>query len=84
MIQVARSQVRFPIKSLDFSIELILPAAIWPWGHLNLKHKSLPGIFLGRKGGRFLRLTTSPPSLSINVDFPTFHNPISFHGLLNG
>jgi hypothetical protein len=46
MLQAARSQVRFPMKSLDFSIELILPTAPWPWGHLSLKQiitRNLPG-----------------------------------------
>jgi hypothetical protein len=31
MLQVGRSRVRFPMRSLDFSIYVILPAALWPW-----------------------------------------------------
>ena len=30
--QVGRSQVRFPMVSLEFFIDIILPAALWPWG----------------------------------------------------
>jgi hypothetical protein len=31
VLQVGRSLVRFPMKSLNFSIYLILPAALCPW-----------------------------------------------------
>jgi hypothetical protein len=31
-----RSQVRFPMVSLDFFIDIILPVALWPWGRLIL------------------------------------------------
>jgi hypothetical protein len=36
MRQAGRSRFQFPMKSLDFSFDLIFPAALWPWGRLNL------------------------------------------------
>jgi hypothetical protein len=35
MLQAGRSVVRFPMRSLDFLIDLILLASLWPWGRLN-------------------------------------------------
>jgi hypothetical protein len=42
MLQVGRSRVRFPMTSLDFAVDLTLPAALWPWVR--------PGIFVRSKG----------------------------------
>jgi hypothetical protein len=36
MLQVERSPVKFPMRSLNFSIDLIIQAALWPGGRLSL------------------------------------------------
>jgi hypothetical protein len=36
MLQAGRSRVQVPMRSLDFSIDLFLPAAQWPWFWLSL------------------------------------------------
>jgi hypothetical protein len=36
VLQAGRSQVQFPMLSLGFPIDIILLAALWPWGLLSL------------------------------------------------
>jgi hypothetical protein len=47
MLHAGRSRVRFPIRSLDFSIDLILPAALWALGLTQplteMSTRNLPG-----------------------------------------
>jgi hypothetical protein len=35
-IQAGRSHVQFPMVSLEFFTDIILPATLWPWGWLSL------------------------------------------------
>jgi hypothetical protein len=64
MLQSGMSRVRFPMRSLDFSIDLIIPAAQSSWGRISLQQNWVPGIFLRVKSSWRLRLTTSLPSVS--------------------
>jgi len=61
-LQTGSSRVRFPMVSLQFFIDIILPVALWPWGWLSLWQKWVPGIFPGDKSGRCVGLTTLSPS----------------------
>jgi hypothetical protein len=46
MLEAGRSRVRFPMKSLNFAIDLFIPGSLWLWGRLSLCQKWVPGIFL--------------------------------------
>jgi hypothetical protein len=47
------------LRSLDFSIDLTLPAALWPLSEMGTRN--LAGEV---KGGQRVRLTTLPPSVN--------------------
>jgi hypothetical protein len=36
MPQAGRPRIRFPMRSQNISIDLIFPAALWPWSRLSL------------------------------------------------
>ena len=56
MLQAGRSRVRFPLVLLEFFIDIILPAALWPSG----RSASNRNISWGNKGGRCVGLTLPP------------------------
>jgi hypothetical protein len=58
MLQSRRSLVQFPMKLLDFSVELILPATPWLWRRLSIEQKRGPGIFPRVNGSQKFTLTS--------------------------
>jgi hypothetical protein len=64
MLQAGRTRVPFPMRSLDFSIDLILAANHGSWVDSASNRNEYQEFSWGVKGGRGVRLKTSPPSVS--------------------
>jgi hypothetical protein len=86
MPQAGRSRIRF-LMSLDFLLELILPAVLWSEDESASNRNEYQESSWGVKGDRGLWLATSPPSISRlsrkTVGASTSHRPV-FHSLLQG
>jgi hypothetical protein len=50
MLQARISRVQFPLRSLDFSIDVIFLTALWPWGRLSLLTEISTGYLPRGKG----------------------------------
>jgi hypothetical protein len=62
-LQIGRSRVRFPMVSLEFFIDIILPAALLAPGVDSASNRNeYQEYFLWGKGGRCVGLTTLPSS----------------------
>jgi hypothetical protein len=64
MLQAGRSRVRFPMGSLNVSIDLILQPHYGPGVDSASNRNEYQESSWGAKGGRRVRLTTSPSSVS--------------------
>jgi hypothetical protein len=86
-LQVGRSRVRLPLVSVEFFIDINLPAALSPWGWLSLLTEiSTRNISWGlrRPVGRADNLTTFMCRLSWNLGDASTWNPQSLFRPVTG
>jgi hypothetical protein len=79
---------RLRIESKWCGFLLILPTALWPWGHSVSNRIECEKSSWEVKGSRHVGLIILPPSVSWlsrqSVRALTSHNPMALHGLLQG
>jgi len=68
VLQTKSSRVRFPMVSLEFFIDIILRAALWPWVDLASNRNEYQEYFLRGKGGLCLGLATLISSCAASLE----------------
>jgi len=60
-LQAGRKQIRFPLVSLEFFVDVNFWPHYGPWVYSASNRNEYQEYFLGGKGGHYVGLTTLPP-----------------------